>query len=189
MNSKVRLVIFSVVLVVLFIIFYHVWNGFKSLDTSLKATVLTVTGTVTAVLLTHYHTKKRELETRHFVKKAEAYDKIFSMIFEVMKIKKNDVELDVSPNGDLAKRALEVKKGLMVWGSSDAIKCLSRIEELSYEGDSEGAFAQYEQLFRILRNDLGHKDSLEIGDLLSILIVPSDKEKVKRQIREALAKS
>lgn len=189
MNSKLRLFFTSVALVVLLIVAYQVWNGFKSLDSSLKATILTVSGTVTAALVAHYYTKKRELETRHFVKKAEAYDKIYSMIFTVMQKPKGEGELDLSSDDEVKKMAWEAKKGLMVWGSSESIKCLSRIEELSYAGDSEGSFAQFEQLFRILRKDLGHKDNLEVGELLSFLIIPADKEKVKRQICETLAKS
>lgn len=58
MNSKLRLVFACGVFVVLSIVGYHVWSGFKSLDSSLKATILTVSGTVTAALVTHYYTKK-----------------------------------------------------------------------------------------------------------------------------------
>lgn len=111
------------------------------------------------------------------------------MIFKVTQRSKDESKLDLSSDDEVKKMAWDAKKGLMVWGSSESIKCLSRIEELSYAGDTEGSFAKFEQLFRILRKDLGHKDNLEVGELLSLLIIPDDKEKVKRQIRESLAKS
>ncbi len=148
---------------------------FLSLESSQRTTVITVVASITAICITHYLTKRREIQSRQFAKKAEAYEAIFEVVFQLfIETKKLAPEQD---QDELIKKLLLVKNKIMVWGSQEVVQWLDKVGDTS---SPDNNLYYFERLFHEMRKDLGHNDNnLSIGDFIGSLTISEDKELIK----------
>ena len=150
----------------------------QAADANVKSGVLSLAGLVLAAVVTNAYAKAREVHARHFPEKTEAYGKIMDLIFSIIgNIKSKNKHSD----SDLKKLMLDFKKSMMIWGSAETIRLWNEIETVTNtEGQNpETTMAVMEQLLRAIRKDLGQDDqSLQFGELLKLIIVPEEKDKM-----------
>ncbi|MFA9396582.1 MAG: hypothetical protein ACERJ1_18010 [Halodesulfovibrio sp.] len=180
-----KLILFFVLILITCLVGYWAKDLFFSLSSAHRATMITILGSIIAVCFTHSFTKSREIQSRHFGKKTEAYETIFEIVFDQLQKAKMH---SGGTKKDQAKQLLsiiEAKKKIMIWGSPKVIQRFNEMETASILQDSKNAsFYCFGKLFEEIRRDLGHNDtSLKDGELMSLIILPEDKDKVKEQFR------
>jgi hypothetical protein len=182
------------------------WLFIQSLleaDPGITAAIIGAIAVVIAGMWSHYTTRRREINSRHFIEKKNAYMQFIEMMFEfIMEAKEED---DPSKKNKVPKheskevmaKMLNFKKELLVWGNHEVISAMQNFEaragidsadEASKEKDSIHLFLVVDDLLRAIRKDLGHNDSqLKRGSLSGMLLIAEDREKVlsDKNIKEA----
>ena len=169
-------IVLFVVTVPLVILLVSTW---KSADANTRfgvvAAMTGLMGTVVGASTTHYQTKKREIASRHFAEKREAYMEFVDLLFTMAGRGKRPSQQQ------LENRMLDFRKGLLVWGGSDVFKVWNLIEENPRgEASNVEALKRLDEILRRIRLDLGHDDSsLGVGELADFLLVAKDRGKLK----------
>ena len=131
-------------------------------------------------------TKKLEIEARLFQNKAEAYQGIIRMLFDLFKEqKKSSKEIN---EDKLAAKILEIREKLTIWASGDVIRAFSNLEhrpnpKLTEDEIGVLLIKKLASLYSAIRKDLGHndQDNIDVEIALSHL-VPEDREKIQSAI-------
>ena len=157
------------------IIWYFISN-IQAADANVKAGIFGLFSLLLTAILTHFYTKRREINARHYSEKREAYRKIIDLVYDIAmstKLEKNILE------GILTSKMIEFKKELMIWGGSEVIETWNKFEMVSQEsnGDSNEIVVVMEKFLRAIRKDLGHNDHLlKFGNLIGLMITSEDKK-------------
>ena len=126
-------------------------------DASIKVGLIGLFGMLTAALVTHYQTKKREINARHFADKREGYMHMIDLLFELILSVKKSEKL---PEEKMLEKIVPFKKALIVWGSPQMIEAWNRFEITSENGLSpEEMIQQMEKILRLIRKDLRSESS------------------------------
>ncbi len=71
-------------------ILYEFIQFFKAADTDIKAAFIGLFGVTIAAAVSHYFAQKREIASRQFTQKAQAFERFFVIVYDLMKdTKKN----------------------------------------------------------------------------------------------------
>jgi len=155
-------------------LFWVFITSISAADDSIKAGLIGLFGALSAAIFAHYQTKKREIESRHFVHKREGYMHMIDLLFDSILSIKNDKEMDDKIMTD---KMMSFKKALIVWGSPEIIDIWNQFEINSQGIASEKMVEELEKVLRAIRKDLGHDDSqLGFGNLWGLMLVPEDKK-------------
>lgn len=154
--------------------------NFGNSDPSIKAGLIGLFGVFSAGIITHYQTKKREINSRHFTEKRAAYTLIIDLFFDFLMAEKTGK--NTSDKKTLEKIIL-FKKSLIIWGVTDVIEFWNELEGGTLNsGNEQESLVQIEQMLRSIRKDLGHNDnSLEFGNLAALLLISEEKHKAFKQ--------
>jgi hypothetical protein len=179
--KNLSIFIFSLILIGTSI--FLCWLFFDSLikaDPGISAAVIGAIGVMAAGIWSHYSTRRREINSRHFIEKKNAYMRLINLIFDLFKAIKNDTEITEKV---LFERLFEFKQELMVWGDQAVIDALEIYElksnELLNEKDPSASLLVVDDLLRAIRKDLGHNDSqLKRGSLVGMLLIAEDRKKI-----------
>ena len=141
----------------------------EQVDTNVKVGVLAAIGAVGATLMTHWLTKKREIEARHFEKKRECYESImhtFGQLFTP-----EDARKKISDR-QLTQAIINHRKEIAVWADADLIKWwLHMSNRPSDTLSTKEALLMGENLIRTIRKELGKDDSqIESGHLIALFL-------------------
>ena len=133
---------------------------------------LTGIGAIFSASIAHYTIKSREIEARHFESKAKAYKKFFDLLFNMLSKKKEYTEKELSDE------MFEIKKEILIWGSSEIIKKWIEYEKESKEASENNnprkAIFSGDKIFKAIRADLGHDDSsLKELELIQMILKDS----------------
>ena len=152
----------------------------EQVDTNLKVGVLTAIGAVGATLITHWLTKKRDIEARHFEKKRECYESIMQTFGQLFT--SEDVQKKIS-NRQLTKAIINHRKDIAVWADADLIMWWLHMSNRPTDSlSNKEALFMGENLIRTIRKELGKDDSqIEIGYLIALFMKESP-EDVARQL-------
>lgn len=125
---------------------------FFNLDKEYILLFLTGIGWITGQLIL----KNKEIEQKHFEKKALAYQNFISEFMNGA-IQYKGKERDKK----LFKAMMDFKKTVLVWGKPEMIKDMLRLQEklLSVAELPSNVVEASDFLYRIIRKDLGHDDS------------------------------
>ena len=168
-------------LVVLFTVFFlwlFVSNLLKA-DANIKAGIIGFIGVITAALVTHYQTKKRENSARHFANKRESYTGFIDMFFDIMESAQENQNM---PQKEIAEKMTSFKKSLMVWGGPEVIRAWNSYE-LKFAANAlkskeqqplEETIQDLDVIVRAFRKDLGHNDGTLSKGSLAALILPAE---------------
>jgi len=163
------LVIFLVVLAGLFV------KSLVAAAPGISATIIAGIIAFSVGVYTHTQIRNREIKARHFIEKKNAYMCFFNLVFEIISSFKNKRPII---DDRLINEIWGFKKELMVWGDQEVLQAYREYEEKS-AAQPEGILLAVDNLLRAIRKDLGHDDSkLKPGELVSILIVAEDREKI-----------
>ena len=147
---------------------------FQASSDNIKASLIGVGSIVGVALITQHFSKKRESAARHFVEKTNAYNHIFDLIFEQLKVSKNGGEIS---EDEIAGRGIEIKKALLIWGNINVLQAWNTLEKDAGKVSARKIVGNVEKLFAQIRKDLGHDDGhLKEGELIKIIIAGDDKE-------------
>jgi hypothetical protein len=159
---------------------YQLVKIFFAASPNVKLGILTAVISVGALLYNNSRQQRREIASRHFTEKREAYQKFFDILFEFMQAAKTEI----APDAPVERIGLIVKS-IMVWGSAKTINAYNAFmqhtavqnSDASQEADDTinlQTFDKMETLLKSMRNDLGHSDG-KLGRLsLSKLFVKGD---------------
>ena len=157
------------------VIWYFVVS-IQEADANVKAGIIGVLGVFVVTILTHFFTRKREINARHFSEKREAYGKIMDIIFDIIASTKSGKS---GVNEELTNKMMLFKKELMVWGGPEVIRSWNDFEMESEKPNSDPKIilTAMEHVLRAIRKDLGHNDrQLKFGSLFGLLILAKDKK-------------
>ncbi len=170
-------------LLLLCIIIFAGWLFIQSLleaDPGITAAVIGAIAVMIAGMWSHYSNRRREINSRHFIEKKNAYMHLITLIFDIMKATKEKVEFKEEI---MLERLIEFKRELMVWGDQKVIEALHNFENksatLSNDKESSATLLVVDDLLRAIRKDLGHNDSqLKEGSLVGMLLIAEEREKL-----------
>ena len=134
-------------------------------------------GMISAALVTHYQTKKREISSRHFADRRDGYMKMIDLIFDIMQATKKDEKLSQE---EMIEKIIPFKKTILIWGGTKIIEAWNQFEltDLNSE-DSTARLLKMDHVLKAIRKDLGHDDStMSPGSLIALFIVAKDKNMV-----------
>ena len=158
-------------------VFHFLLSAFRDLNPGVAAAVITGAAAVVVSALTVVIGKN--LETNALIKKdlrekkIPVYQNFLKLWFKVLLAKKagghpvNEKEI-ISTLSDIT-------QNLMVWGSDDVVSAWAKFRYISIHNSEQmepsEVMANYEQLIRAMRRDLGHSNAgLKAGDILKLFI-------------------
>lgn len=174
------LLVFSILGTIGLVLWYSI-PIIRAADANVQASIVGIFGVFITGILTNVYTKRREINARHFSEKREAYGKIIDVVVDAMSLAKSGKSASTKR---LTNKMIANKKELMIWGGSEVIQLWNQfeLESANNSTDPYNALVLMEQVLRALRRDLGHDDhSLEFGNLIGLLIVAKDKNRIMGQ--------
>ena len=159
---------------------YQLIKLFIAADINVKLGTLTAAVSVMALLYNNARQQGREIASRHFSEKREVYQQFFDLLFEFMQAQKSESEVDLP-----IKRASNILKSIMVWGSAETINAYNEFISFTAVQSPEtdevlnaplklDTFEKMEALLRSMRKDLGHPDGKLEKFSLSKLFIKGD---------------
>lgn len=131
-------------------------------------------------------TKRKEAEARIFAQRAPIYQRLISVIRNMMFATKGWAE--ERETEDLAKELAEITYEMIVWGGQDTVRAIRNFTSQDGSDPGQGVRAMAE-LFRAVRKDLGHSDDASLpNDLVLQLIAVDDREEILRHLTAAAPK-
>ena len=151
----------------------------EQVDTNVKVGVLAAIGAVGAALLTHWLTKKREIEARHFDKKRECYESIMNTFGRLFT---SDDRRKKITDRQLTQAIIKHRQEIAVWADADLIKWwLHMSNPPSGTLSTPEAFLMGDNLIRTIRKELGKDDSqIETGHLIALFLKERPEEVAKQ---------
>lgn len=152
-------------------------QGLLTVDPELGAALATglvaVVVTVLSVAISKYYERKSALEHALREQKVPIYEKLIDFIFRITFAEKRGESMPTEK--EMVLFMTELTRDLVIWRSPDVIRSFSDFKRLSSslaEGGSHiPLMFAVEGVFRAIRRDLGHRDTLlKKGDILAIYI-------------------
>lgn len=156
---------------------FKIYSLFVVASTNVKLGISTALVSLFALIYNNNRQQNREISSRHFSEKRQAYQKFFDLLFEFMGQEKTGQAPDSS-----VERMMDVVKGLMVWASADTINLYNEFLRFSVSVDGKKettkglplSIIYIEKILRSMRRDLGHVDKALEGHGLTKLFIKAD---------------
>ncbi len=167
----------GLLVVVLGFVMRWVLQGLLRVDPELGAALATgfvaVVVTVLSVAVSKYYERKSTVEQALREQKVPIYEKLIDFIFRITFAEKRGESMP--SDQEMVLFMTELTRDLVIWGSPDVIRSFSSFKRLSASLADSGAYIPImfavEDVFRAIRKDLGHGDTLlKKGDILAIYI-------------------
>lgn len=145
-------------------------------EPNLKVGLLGLFGALAVGLFTHYQTRKREINARHFAEKRTAYRQMVGLLFDMILAAKIGKKIT---DREMMTTILEFKKGLLIWGDAALIEVWNQYEiDSANKPEGDEVVKRMERVLLAIRKDLGHDDKfLRPGNLAGLLIAGDEKQK------------
>lgn len=150
---------FTLAILVLFGLGYFSYLLFSASNQT-RLAVLTAIVSVGTLVYTHALTSRREIASRQFAKKAEAYEEIMRTIGSLTNATRKAQPVD---EGELIEKISEIMPKLMVWAGPEVLNAWITMSTPSAE--PMGALHAGSKLITALRKELGHSDDSSLGPL------------------------
>lgn len=129
-----------------------------------RLAVLTAAVSVATLVYTQTKNTKREVEGRHFAKKAEAYEEIITTISDLMNATRKNEQVDET---ELVERLADIIPKLMIWAGPEVLLAWQRMSTPS--DDPLASLVAGNDLIAALRKELGHSSDHLLGPLGLVL--------------------
>lgn len=175
--NHVRNIILGVVLsIVVFCGLYLLWSSFLSeIDKNLAAGIIaggtTVIVSIASVLMAKHAEQQSLIKNEHRKRKAPIYTELIKFLFKIM----SEAQEKKEPNqNEISKFMTEFTQKLLIWGSDDVILAFNEFKRPPH--DSKSVMCKIENIFFMIRKDLGHENKgIAQGMLLNLFIADIDK--------------
>jgi hypothetical protein len=173
MQKTSKLTILSGLLLLVILAAPFIWAFFSS-SPEIKVAILSFLAAAFAAIISNHQTRLREIEARQFIEKNKAYNDILELILEIFTKSRSGGNVE---EGVLIERIMKFKKNLIIWGGSESIQAWIDYEELCIEKrEGQEILAAMENIFRVIRKELGHQDQgLKFGKLTALFLVSKDR--------------
>ncbi|MGB7816524.1 MAG: hypothetical protein WBL28_09275 [Methylotenera sp.] len=171
MNKK-QTIIGILVLIILaalcWIIFNEVVIWFRTLDTSIAATLTTALFGLIGLWYAQWHSKSRDIAESHRASKIEVYSTFFDIVekFQAQDVTQEELNEENLPDwlrNDFAK----LNRGLILWASPNVISAWLKFRAVSSSGGN--IILAMDQMYKAIRKGLGNSNfGLNAGDLIRI---------------------
>jgi len=131
-----------------------------------RLAVLTAAVSVGTLVYTQNRNTKREIESRQFSKKAEAYEEVISSMAFLMDASRRGEEVD---QNQLMNRLAAVVPKMMIWAGPPVLQAWERLSTPS--DDPLKAVTDGADLITALRRELGHTDDSSLGHLGALRVM------------------
>lgn len=159
-----------VIITILIAFIYLLATSKREISLAVLAAILSVF----SLLYTQNTISKREIVSRHFIKKAEVYSDIVEALQDIMGADKGFTRYNPD---DLTKRIFHLQTKLLIWGGADVISAWVKMSSPSIDG--ERALICGKQLLSAIRAELGHDDkTLEPLGMLAVIVKSEDHEEL-----------
>ena len=121
-------------------------------------------------MLTHYWTKKREVQASHRLRQSEVYNEFMenTIVKLFQEVRRGQLQQGVDEG--LQNYMISFVGALIVWGSPSVINAYRQFQK-STDAAPEMLFSSLENLLREIRKDLGHNDKdLKQYDLYNLFL-------------------
>ena len=158
---------------------YFLYLLFVSSDQT-RLAILTAAVSVGTIVYTQNKNAKREIESRQFSKKAEAYEEVISSIASVFNTLRREEEID---QAQLTERLASIIPKMVIWAGPDVLQAWERLS--SPGGDGQQAVVAGVELIGALRRELGHTNDAKLGQLgaLGVMLKADAREELGGSIR------
>ncbi len=155
------------------------WNVARGMNAQLAIGVATFVGTVSLAVWNFNKTKEKEYEGRLFPQRAAIYQEVLDVLKEISAPQEI---VGVRPDqNQTAKRLLDAKFKMIVWGSRETLAAFDYISDDQNEGGD--VFAKMAYLMGCIRMDLGHKvNARDCVNMITYLIRAEDKQEIETAI-------
>ncbi len=138
-----------------------------------RLAVLTAIVSVCTLVYTQHLNSKREIASRQFSKKAEAYEEIIGAMTSLMDASRLGME---SSQDELLERLAKIMPKILIWGGPDVLKAWIKLS--TPDENPMAALIAGSALVTALRKELGHTGDAALGPLgaLSAMIRHEDRE-------------
>ncbi len=136
------------------------------MDKILVPILIAVVSSVITTYVTHFLASLRDSNARHFEQKRHAYEGFFELLHMM-------IENPKLPEKKLLEHMKKFKKDAFIWASADVLLNFYKFEE-----DASNP-STVDELFRAIRQDLGHDDSkLKPLDLYKWFLRADERHKI-----------
>lgn len=160
-------------------IIYLAVGAYLKASNNVQLGVATALISIFAIIYNNSRQQSREIKTRHFSEKREAYQKFFNLMFDMFDAQKRGVEIS---EDEAVLRMRSVVKEMMIWGSAETINNYNAFLKRSTSSEKiseKEVFQGVETLLLSFRRDLGHNDKkLEPLGLTKLIVKADDHEKL-----------
>ena len=140
---------------------------------SLFAAVFTALAGVSAVVVTQWNTKSRQIEDSHRPKKVEIYSKFVSQVLKQVREYDEEKKETLQPTDDLVKFLVKWNTELIVWGSQEVVKAYLDFRKVSEQDGN--VFRAMDNILKAIRKDIGLKSwKLTNMELIQIILKNPD---------------
>ena len=156
---------------------YFLYLLFVSGDQT-RLAILTAAVSVGTLVYTQNKNTKREIESRQFSKKSEAYEEIISSIASLTNAVRREEEVD---QAQLTEQIASIIPKMVIWAGPDVLQAWERLSTPG--GDSQQAVIAAAELIGALRRELGHANDSKLGRLgaLGVMLKPDAREEFKSE--------
>lgn len=158
------------------------WSELRQLDPNVAAAIIGVCGSILAaaagVIWNNRSTRLREIQEAHRPEKIRVYSIFFDIVAEVASAQIARGVGEASEVSNLVPRLLELKRGLLVWGSPGVIKSFKKFE--SAGGEGKRTMKAIDAVLREMRKDLGNSNwLLSSGDLIDLYVKAGERGRLR----------
>ena len=125
-----------------------------------RLAVLTAGVTVGTLVYTQNSNARREIDSRHFARKSEAYEEILRILNEFITAEATGKKVR---QPEIVKRLADLQPRLLIWAGPKALRAWQLLSE--GHGGELGFFNAAQSLIAALREELGHSRDSELGPL------------------------
>jgi hypothetical protein len=190
MKKTVTAIGFILLLGAIVFLFFVFSKNLLQTDPSISAAIIGVIGLLGAGIWSNYSTRNREINSRHFLEKKEAYLKFIDAMFNALQLEKSKDEPSKRDNEKnklkmLDQLLISFKKELIIWGSQDVIAAMQTFQDNSSLANKDTQDKHQDILFivddllRAMRKDLGHNDyCMKRGAICAMVLTAEDRRKL-----------
>ena len=174
MKLMLAIVVPSIIIIGIILLSWVFISSLLAATPGVAAAIISAIAGVIIMACTMITTNRREINSRHFNEKKNAYIPIINLIFDFHKATITGKEI---PDKEVMDKILEFKKNLVIWGNAEAIKTWDEYEQLAGKpGSNREIILRVDKIIRCIRKELGHKDkNLKEGQLTAILLKSEEK--------------
>ena len=184
MNKDTNFLIGLMAVACLTYLCYLFIGAFSEASPNVKVGAIGLLGVVLAGMVTHYYTRIRETNARHFEQKRQAYEGFVNVLVDVLARTREKKKIS---EHKIVSQIVDVKRAMITWAGPKVIEAWIEWEAVTSKTnlDTSQQILAMENLLRAFRKDLGHNDSaLKPGVISSLFLTVESRAELEEAVRK-----